>query len=335
MAGAFIADMLPFLARMPVRLQWWRTTALKYQKNQADVWMKYWTELKKEKENGQATDCFVKQWIESTQDDQDISDMQGAFLAGSRSPPVAVQILATWADLKMTAMIEAGSESTSATLISCLKYLGANPSAQTCIEKELSTVVGNSHSPTFADQPNCPYICACVKEILRLRPSTNNGTPHYTTSDVFYKDFRIPKDTVVSINQYAINYDPSIYESPEKFRPERHLPFPSNAKNVLASCNDLGPARYVWGAGRRICPGMYLAQNSLFITVAKILWAFEVRPPLDDSGVEETLDVSDAAYEDGRVTIPKPFKLRFIPRNRQIEEVIKREWSEVFDPRCA
>lgn len=226
-------------------------------------------------------------------------------------------------------MIEAGSESTSATLISCLKYLCANPLVQSCAHEELYRITGNTRSPTFLDKTGCHYIRSCVKEVLRLRPSTNNGSPHYTTSDVIYKDYFIPKGTVVSINQYALYSDPSRYRDPEVFKPERFLDDGDNCFKHDQYADPYGPDRYVWGGGKRICPGVYLAENSLFITIAKILWAFHILPPLDKHGREIALDVSDDAYENGRVTIPKPFKLRFIPRSSAIEHVIRREWAEV------
>jgi len=71
------------------------------------------------------------------------------------------------------AMIEAGSETTSSTLNSCLLYLLANPSIQSTAQKELDAL---GHSPTFSDEPSLPYIRAIVKEILRLRPVANIGS---------------------------------------------------------------------------------------------------------------------------------------------------------------
>jgi hypothetical protein len=35
---------------------------------------------------------------------------------------------------------------------------------------------------------------------------------------------------------------------------------------------------YDFGAGRRICPGMHSAKQSLLLGLAKILWAFEIMP---------------------------------------------------------
>ena len=226
-------------------------------------------------------------------------------------------------------MIEAGSETTSSSLNSCIKYLAANPAVQERADKEITAVVGDIRSPTFEDEQDLPYIRAMVKEILRLRPTTNIGTPHYTTADVVYKDVHIPKGTVVTVNQYAIQHD-SRYEDPYSFRPERYLGHPLKAGAYTASSDPYARDHYAFGAGRRVCPGMHLAENSLYITLAKILWAFDIRAPVDANGKEEPVDVSDSAYEDGVNTLPKPYKIRFLVRNTQREKVLREEWSNAL-----
>lgn len=224
-------------------------------------------------------------------------------------------------------MIEAGSETTSSSLNSCIKYLAAYPEVQQRAHTELSKFVGDSRSPTFEDEPNLPYIQAMVKEILRIRPVTNMGQPHYTTADVVYGEFFIPKGTVISINQYAIHFDRYRYDDPEAFKPERYLGHPLKAGAYAAAADPYERDHFGFGAGRRICPGMHLAENSLFITLAKILWAFEIKPHIGEDGKEEAVDVSDDAYEEGTSTLPKPFQVRFIPRNATRERVIRGEWE--------
>ncbi|OBT52691.1 hypothetical protein VE04_06011, partial [Pseudogymnoascus sp. 24MN13] len=306
-AGAFIADLIPPLAKLPVWMQLWRKRALKYQARQTAIWMKYWMNLKHQVANKEAPDCFVKQFMETDYQKQDISEVQGAFVAGT--------------------MIEAGSETTSSSLNSCIKYLAAYPEVQQRAHTELSKVVGNSRSPTFEDELNLPYIQAMVKEILRIRPVTNVGQPHYTTADVVYGDFFIPKGTVIAINQYAIHFDRYRYDDPEAFKPERYLGHPLKAGAYAAAADPFERDHFGFGAGRRICPGMHLAENSLFITLAKILWAFEIRPHIGDDGKEEAVDVSDDAYEEGTSTLPKQFQMRFIPRNTTRERVLRDEWE--------
>lgn len=45
--------------------------------------MKYWMNLKHQVANKEAPDCFVKQFMETDYQKQDISEVQGAFVAGS------------------------------------------------------------------------------------------------------------------------------------------------------------------------------------------------------------------------------------------------------------
>lgn len=84
-------------------------------------------------------------------------------------------------------MIEAGSETTSATLNSCILYLTANPQVQKAAHEELDRVLGG-RSPTFEDEKSLPYCRAVVKEILRLRPVANIGSPRRSDEEIIYKD---------------------------------------------------------------------------------------------------------------------------------------------------
>lgn len=69
-------------------------------------------------------------------------------------------------------MIEAGSETTSSALNSCVKYFAAYPEAQAKAYAEVRRVVGENRMPDFNDEHDLPYIRACVKEVLRIRPVT-------------------------------------------------------------------------------------------------------------------------------------------------------------------
>src|ERR1700738_5255245 len=128
----------------------------------------------------------------------------------------------------MSAMIEAGSETTSSTLNSCLLYLCANPQIQKVAQKELDTVL-QEYSPTFDDEAVLPYIRSIVKEILRLRPVANIGSPRRSDEDIIYKDMFIPKGTILTLFQYAIHYNPERWKDPEKFDPSRYLDYPLKA----------------------------------------------------------------------------------------------------------
>lgn len=206
--------------------------------------------------------------------------------------------------------------------------MAANPEVQAKAHEELDRVVGSSASPTFEHEKDLPYIRAMVKEILRIRPVTNIGVPHYTTADVIYKDFFIPKGTVVSLHQYSIHFDASRYKDPYSFNPDRYLDHPLKAGAYVAHPDPYARDHFDFGAGRRICPGMHLAENSLFITLAKVLWAFRISPPLAADGVPIVMDTSDDAYDPGANTLPKPFKALFITRDPQKEQITRDEWKQ-------
>ncbi|EFQ87173.1 hypothetical protein PTT_17321 [Pyrenophora teres f. teres 0-1] len=306
--GAYLADTLPFLGKLPPSLQWWRKGVKPYFEKQAKLWMSFWSTLKTQMETKQAPECFVKQLIQSGYEDQGISELQAAFLAGS--------------------MIEAGSETTSAALNTAILYLNANLDARQRAYDEIQKVTSPSRSPTFNDEPMLPYIRAIVKETLRLRPVTNIGTPHYTTSPITYKDIHIPANSVVCLQQYPIHYDPHVFPEPQCFKPERYLNHPHGSGHYAA-----GPAasrdHWAFGAGRRVCSGVHLAENSMFIVLAKLLWAFDILAPVDAHGKEMQVDTSDEAFDAvGSTTMAKPYGVRWKVRSEEVRETILREAAE-------
>tara|TARA_R110002003_G_scaffold206_22_gene15871 strand:+ start:11539 stop:12555 length:1017 start_codon:yes stop_codon:yes gene_type:complete len=306
--GAYLADALPFFGRLPPRLQWWRKGLKPLFDKQANLWMSFFTSLKTQMETKQAPECFVKQFVESDYEKQGISELQAAFLAGS--------------------MIEAGSETTSAALNTAVLYLCANPGAQRRAQEELDRLVGPSRSPTFEDEEALPYIRAIVKETLRMRPVTNIGTPHYTTAPIIYKNIFIPAHSVVSLEQYPIHYNAHIFPEPECFNPDRFLDHPLGSGHYAA-----GPAlardHWSFGAGRRICSGVHLAENSMFIVLAKLLWAFDILPPADEAGQLIPVDTDDDAFDaEGSMTTAKVYKVRWRARNEEARETVVREAAE-------
>jgi cytochrome P450 len=85
------------------------------------------------------------------------------------------------------------------------------------------------------------------------------------------------------MNVWHIHHSEEDYEEPEKFIPERFLrhPFgmrPDQAHDPAHMEASGSRVTYDFGAGRRICPGMHSAKQSLLLGLAKILWAFEIMP---------------------------------------------------------
>lgn len=73
----------------------------------------------------------------------------------------------------------------------------------------------------------------------------------------------------------TILHDPGVYPNPEKFDPDRFL---SNDPAVVE------PVYVAFGYGRRMCPGRFMAEGQLWISIACILSVFEIASGKDDSG---------------------------------------------------
>jgi len=69
-----------------------------------------------------------------------------------------------------------------------------------------------------------------------------------------------------------------------------------------------------------------LAENSLFITISRILWAFDILPGLDENGKEIKPDTEN--YEKHTsLTSATPFKARFVVRSEEKRKMILDEWN--------
>jgi cytochrome P450 len=166
----------------------------------------------------------------------------------------------------------------------------AYPETQARAQAELDAVVGRDRLPTFADYPHLPYIRAMVKEILRWRTVAPLGLPHCVTEDDWYEGVFIPKGTICIPNIWLMNRDPEVYgEHAAHFDPARYLDANGDIAPAIPGTRDEGHVSY--GFGRRECVGRHVANNSLFINIAVMLWAMKIERRKDASGQFLPLDV--------------------------------------------
>ncbi|KAH9900103.1 cytochrome P450 [Xylariomycetidae sp. FL2044] len=214
-------------------------------------------------------------------------------------------------------LIGGGVDTTSGSIISFILAMCVFPEVQRKAQEEMDRVVGQGRSPTWDDQASLPYAAACATEVLRWRTVTTlGGIPHAPIRDDIYRGYHIPAGTAITGNVWAIHRHPREFPAPDSFRPERFLnglerPYPSKK------------GHNAFGWGRRTCSGQPLAEQSLLSVIIRLLWAYDIRPGLDESGNEVTLDIF--AYTSCENMRPEPFKARFIPRTPQIEQMILEE----------
>lgn len=104
-----------------------------------------------------------------------------------------------------------------------------------------------------------------------------------------------------------MTHDPDVYPDPMIFRPERFLgesPAPD-------------PRALVFGFGRRICPGRFLADNTVFLTVAQSLTVFDISKATRD-GVEIIIP----HFEPGVISHPAPFQCEVKARGPAQEALV-------------
>ncbi|KAI6780605.1 cytochrome P450 [Emericellopsis cladophorae] len=195
-------------------------------------------------------------------------------------------------------------------------------------QKLLDEVVGKDRMPTFDDRPKLAFIDAIVSETLRWRPVAAGGVPHFTKTEDSYMDYRIPANSIVLPNSFAICRDESVFgANPNSFDPERWMTGDTTQPPTVDACglntSDLKDLPQTgFGYGRRICAGRIIARNHLFIEMARMLWAFDVEAGIrEDTGERYVVDDMDCT--EGFVTLPKPFRTVMKVRGEYVTRIVK------------
>jgi hypothetical protein len=122
----------------------------------------------------------------------------------------------------------------------------------------------------------------------------------------------------------AIHNDPDLWPNPTAFDPSRYLNHTASAAHYMNSTDASERDHFSYGAGRRACPGIHVAERSLFINVSRVLWGFNLRKKIGKDGKE--VEVS-AKMAPGFFSVPDPFECDITPRSEK-HAVIMREESE-------
>lgn len=131
----------------------------------------------------------------------------------------------------------------------------------------------------------------------------------------------IPKGSTVVLNVWGMHHDKNRWSHPEDFEPDRFSEYVALAPSYAASGEWEKRDHYGYGAGRRICPGIHLAERNLFIGIAKLLWAFEFTQP---TGTESNTDPKSGASQ-GFLHCPKDYGLAIKLRSPDRRNTICKE----------
>ncbi|KAI0041968.1 cytochrome P450 [Auriscalpium vulgare] len=174
----------------------------------------------------------------------------------------------------------AGFDTVVATLHKFFLVLALNPGVQRKAQAEVDAVTGRTRLPTFEDQPHLPYIEALCKELTRWQPVAPLLFPRSVERDDTYRGYFIPKGSIVMTNAWALLQDPERFPEPDSFKPERFLTGDNLQKKETEDIiNGAG-----FGFGRRHCPGRYVSEAIIFMTLVSVLATFDVGKAKNEHG---------------------------------------------------
>ncbi|TXG46387.1 hypothetical protein EZV62_028115 [Acer yangbiense] len=162
----------------------------------------------------------------------------------------------------------AGTDTTTSTVEWAMVELLHNPEKLTKAQTELRQVLGKDGLVQEFDIAKLPYLQAIKKETLRLHPPGPFLIPHKAETEVEMCSYVVPKSAQVLVNVWAMGRDSSVWQNPTSFMPERFL---ESEIDVKGRDFELIP----FGAGRRICPGLPLAQRMVHLMLASLLYTFD------------------------------------------------------------
>ncbi|KAG9945351.1 cytochrome P450, partial [Aureobasidium melanogenum] len=280
-----------------------------------EVHMENWHAVKENIKNGTLGPC-MSIGLARAQEKDGITDVEAAYTVGN--------------------IFEGGMETTAATLYAFIQAMLLFPEVQAKAQEEIDRVVGLSRLPIMADAANLPYIRRCVKELVRWFPVGPLGAvPHACIQDDEYMGYRIPKGAPVILNAWAIMMDPDRYTEPRRFNPDRFTE-DSDSVSMAEMAAQPNPSKrdtVGFGAGRRICPGMHVADRSLFLGVTGILWSFSITPKKDAQGKDMLPDADNWIV--GIAARPAPFEAAIVCRDEKGARIIRDEWKDaqrLLDP---
>ncbi|WCJ24469.1 cytochrome P450 family 71 subfamily B polypeptide 23 [Euphorbia peplus] len=180
-------------------------------------------------------------------------------------------------------MFGGGSDTSAKTTEWAMAELMRHPIEMKKAQEEVRRVFSEKGRVEESKLDELNYLKCVVKETLRLHPPGAMIARECSEKRRIH-GYDIHPKTQVLVNVWAINRDPSIWNEPERFHPER---FENNSVNYNGTHFEFIP----FGAGKRICPGITLAAVTIELFLAALLYHFDWTFP--DGVTSENLDMSD------------------------------------------
>lgn len=197
---------------------------------------------------------------------------------------------------QMITFLIAGHETTSGLLSFAVYELLRNPHVLAKARAHVDAVLGG-RDPDHADLTRLTYIDQVLRETLRLWPTAPAFAVHPFEPTMIGGEYEVLPDDAVLVFTPSMHRDPTVWERPEEFQPER---FEFDKVQQLPS-NAWKP----FGNGQRSCIGRGFALQEAQLVLSMLLARFDMQlvDPSYRLVINETLTIK-----------PENLQVRFTPR---------------------
>ncbi|KAM3318345.1 hypothetical protein ACQJBY_035843 [Aegilops geniculata] len=169
--------------------------------------------------------------------------------------------------------------------------------------EEMDRVVGRERLMQESDIPQLSYAKACIREAFRLHPVAPFNVPHVALADTNIAGYHIPKGSHVILSRTGLGRNPTIWDEPLRFMPERHIN--TTTDDVALTENEL---RFIsFSTGRRGCVATSLGTAMCMTLFGRLLQGFTWSKPVGLAAI----DLSESEHD---VFLAKPLMMCAKPR---------------------
>jgi cytochrome P450 len=175
-------------------------------------------------------------------------------------------------------LIIAGSDTTSTAMAATFFYLTHNETALQKLCREIRETFDDVEEIVSGSKLSaCTYLRACIDESMRMTPPVAGALPRQVLpGGIDIDGHHLPEGVDVGVPHYAIHHNADYYPRPFDYMPERWLA-DSDVNPLHTKLSDAHAAFCAFSIGPRGCIGKGLAYVELTITIARVLFLYDLR----------------------------------------------------------
>ncbi|GMT33136.1 hypothetical protein PFISCL1PPCAC_24433, partial [Pristionchus fissidentatus] len=251
-----IAYIFPSLTHTIITIDRWRSAG---SVNPLATFTKYIAKKASLRDKDQSPSDFLQHLKNVEVDEEDLGDGSEDLFDPTKARAVkAITVDELPSQLRFVSI--AGFDTTANTLTFLCLLLAENEAIQDHLRSLIIDL-----TPDMWSLSSLPYLQWCIFETLRLFPHASPLSSRECTSPITLSSgLHFDKGTQVLIDTWSLHYDPSLWNEPDRFNPER---FSSSSS----------PLFIPFGLGPRQCIGMRFALLEIKLAIVRILQKYRIQ----------------------------------------------------------